>query len=61
MCLVRMLTCSVFERRNVWDYDLHKILDSFAFEKPKPSVLLKVEDVVSCCEFVPRPKRIMRC
>ncbi|KAJ9396431.1 hypothetical protein DTO282F9_6566 [Paecilomyces variotii] len=38
----------VFSRRPDWDYNLHKSLDSFPQERPKPAVALRSEDVVSC-------------
>ncbi|KAL1886394.1 hypothetical protein Plec18167_000324 [Paecilomyces lecythidis] len=39
---------NVFSRRSDWDYDLHKSLDDFPQERPKPAVALRSEDVVSC-------------
>lgn len=38
----------VFQVRTGWHYDLHKSLESLPLEKPKPSVVLRAEDVFSC-------------
>ncbi|BDD55043.1 hypothetical protein MAP00_000598 [Monascus purpureus] len=38
----------VFQRRSGWNYDLHKSLESLPLEKPKPSIVLRAEDVVTC-------------
>lgn len=34
-----------------WHYDLHKSLEGMPAVEPKPSVLLKDEDIVSCGKY----------
>ncbi|THC98211.1 hypothetical protein EYZ11_002293 [Aspergillus tanneri] len=38
---------SVFQPKSDWQYDIHQSLSDFPLEKPKPSVVLKAEDVLS--------------
>ena len=46
-----MLRCQVFSPRPGWKYDLHQSLRNLQESKPKPVVVLKAEDVVSCRKF----------
>ncbi|KAJ6190140.1 hypothetical protein N7519_000161 [Penicillium mononematosum] len=36
-----------FKPRPAWHYDIHKSLDSLPSEKPKPSLILRAEDVIT--------------
>lgn len=45
--------CAVFPPRHGWQYNIHKSLESLPVEKPKPAVILKAQDVVSCRESCP--------
>lgn len=40
-----------FEYRPSWSYNIHKSLEEFPLEKPKPSVVLRAEDVASSGKF----------
>lgn len=42
----------VFPSRSALHYDIHKSLEGIAVAKPKPSVVLRAEDVMTSCEFV---------
>ncbi|OJJ49544.1 hypothetical protein ASPZODRAFT_12675 [Penicilliopsis zonata CBS 506.65] len=42
------LLSNIFKPRPDWTYDMHKSLKSLPSEKPKPSVVLRAEDVVGC-------------
>jgi len=43
---------AVFTVRKGWRYDIHQCLEELPVVKPKPAVVLRSEDVVSCCKFV---------
>ncbi|KAL1967530.1 hypothetical protein VTN77DRAFT_3045 [Rasamsonia byssochlamydoides] len=38
----------VFPRRPSWNYDFHNCLQDITVDRPKPAVVLKAEEVVSC-------------
>jgi hypothetical protein len=40
-----------FTPRRGWHYDLHRSLEDMPAANPKPSVLLKDEDIVSCGKY----------
>ncbi|KAJ5112175.1 hypothetical protein N7532_000220 [Penicillium argentinense] len=37
-----------FSPRHAWNHDIHQSLESLPLEKPKPSVVLRAEDVMTC-------------
>lgn len=39
----------VFSPRSSWNYDFQNCLEDIPVDSPKPAVVLKAEDVVSCC------------
>lgn len=44
-----------FKPRPAWHYDIHKSLESIPSEKPKPSLILRAEDVITCCKCARMP------
>lgn len=49
--LVLIYVSAVFPPRPAWHYDIHKSLENLPAEKPKPSVVLRAEDVMTSRKF----------
>jgi hypothetical protein len=47
--LARLSRCPA--SRSAWHYDIHKSLESLPSEKPKPSLILRAEDVITSREL----------